>query len=126
MDCLQGSRASRVAIHNLYCDNGQNFHTKPLLAWELPSQLFFPIGIMDMDIDDILADFDRDNTNNDAEDLRSLTRLWVAERVSPELMPWPEDLIKRVIDRTSKQVLAYKGAFEAFSHRLTCSTDRIC
>ena len=65
---------------------------------------------MDMDIDDILADLDGDNANHDVEDLRSLTRLWVAERVSPELVPWPEDLINRVMDRTAKQVFALDAA----------------
>ena len=65
---------------------------------------------MDMDIDDILADLDGDNTNHNVEDLRSLTRLWVAERVSPELVPWPENLINRVMDRTAKQVFALGNA----------------
>jgi GINS complex subunit 4 len=65
---------------------------------------------MDMDIDDILAELDGDNANHDVEDLRSLTRLWVAERVSPELVPWPEDLINRVMDRTAKQVFALDAA----------------
>jgi hypothetical protein len=60
---------------------------------------------MDMDIDDILADLNRDNVAHDIDDLRSLARLWVAERVAPELMPWPEDLIQRTMNRIAKQVL---------------------
>jgi GINS complex subunit 4 len=61
---------------------------------------------MDVDIDDILADLDRDGPNRDINDLRILTRLWVAERVAPELMPWPEDLISRVTQKIAKQVRA--------------------
>jgi GINS complex subunit 4 len=60
---------------------------------------------MAMDIDDIIAELDRDVGNREEDDLRELTRLWVAERGAPELMPWPESLIKRVTDRIARQVL---------------------
>jgi hypothetical protein len=59
---------------------------------------------MAMDIDDIIADLDHDFRNRDEEDLQVITRLWVAERGAPELMPWPESLVKRITNRISQQV----------------------
>jgi GINS complex subunit 4 len=57
-----------------------------------------------MDIDDILADLDHDAAPQDYQDLQALTRAWVTERVAPELLPWPEDLVGRVMGRIGKQV----------------------
>jgi GINS complex subunit 4 len=57
-----------------------------------------------MDIDDILADLDHEHVSQESQDLQSLTRSWVAERVAPELLPWPEELIDRVLARITKQV----------------------
>ncbi|KAF2402333.1 GINS complex, Sld5 component [Trichodelitschia bisporula] len=59
-----------------------------------------------MDIDDILAEVDRAGVPQEARDLQSLTRLWVAERVAPEMQPYPEDLMERVLDRIAKQIEA--------------------
>jgi len=57
-----------------------------------------------MDIDDILADLDRSYIAQESADLQSLTRSWVAERVAPELLPWPEELMDRVLGRIAKQI----------------------
>jgi GINS complex subunit 4 len=57
-----------------------------------------------MDIDDILADLDRDAAPQDYQDLQAFTRAWVTERVAPELLPWPENLVGRIMGRIGKQV----------------------
>jgi hypothetical protein len=63
-----------------------------------------PIHYHTMDIDDILADLDHEHIPQESQDLQSLTRSWVAERVAPELLPWPEELMDRVLARIAKQV----------------------
>jgi GINS complex subunit 4 len=69
-----------------------------------------------MDIDDILASVTRDHhtalgtVDKDAEasqaqlDLQLLTRAWVSERVTPELLPYPTALMERVMQRIRDQV----------------------
>lgn len=57
-----------------------------------------------MDIDDILADVSGSAGPSAAQDLRDLTRLWVSERVAPELLPYPQTLMERVLGRIRKQV----------------------
>lgn len=61
-----------------------------------------------MDIDDILAEVSRDSLAQQhekaARDLEELTRLWVAERVAPEILPYPDALMERVLDRVRKQI----------------------
>ena len=57
-----------------------------------------------MDIDDILADIDREPIPQETKDLQTLTQAWVTERVAPELQPYPEELMERVLASISKQV----------------------
>ena len=57
-----------------------------------------------MDIDDLLAEVAVDSTPQESRDLQQLTRCWVAERVAPEILPWPTDLMARVLERIGKQV----------------------
>ncbi|KAI0526070.1 hypothetical protein F5B22DRAFT_642226 [Xylaria bambusicola] len=60
-----------------------------------------------MDIDDILREVDPASQSIPAEtrDLQALTRAWVAERSSPELLHWPADgLFERVNDRIKQQI----------------------
>jgi hypothetical protein len=57
-----------------------------------------------MDIDDLLAEVAVDSTPRETRDLQELARCWVAERVAPELLPWPSDLMDRVLDRIRRQV----------------------
>jgi len=69
-----------------------------------------------MDIADILASVTRDhhealgtiNLESQASekqlDLQSLTRAWVSERVTPELLPYPTELMDRVNKRIREQV----------------------
>jgi GINS complex subunit 4 len=57
-----------------------------------------------MDIDDILADIDANAVPQETKDLQILTRAWVAERVAPELLPYPEELMDRILERIAKQV----------------------
>jgi GINS complex subunit 4 len=58
-----------------------------------------------MNIDDILASVS--NTERIPQrtfDLQALTRAWVAERCASELLPYPEELIDRVMERIKMQV----------------------
>jgi len=57
-----------------------------------------------MDIDDILAEVDDRAIPQETRDLQELTRAWVTERSAPEILPWPEALMERVLGRVSKQV----------------------
>ena len=63
-----------------------------------------------MDIDDILESVTRDNDLSASSpevtvvDHQLLTRFWVAERGVSEVLPWPEELMDRVMDRVRKQV----------------------
>ena len=57
-----------------------------------------------MDIDDILADVSREAEPQESRDLQELTRAWVAERVAPEILPYPDALMERVLDRIKRQV----------------------
>ncbi|KAF2134507.1 GINS complex, Sld5 component [Dothidotthia symphoricarpi CBS 119687] len=57
-----------------------------------------------MDIDDLLAEVAVDGTPQETRDLQELTRCWVAERVAPELLPWPSELMERVLDRIRRQI----------------------
>ena len=58
-----------------------------------------------MDIDDILAEVDPAPTARlETVDLQELTRAWVNEKNAPELLPWPEDLLERVMERIREQV----------------------
>uniref|UniRef100_A0A093V8K2 DNA replication complex GINS protein SLD5 n=1 Tax=Talaromyces marneffei PM1 TaxID=1077442 RepID=A0A093V8K2_TALMA len=63
---------------------------------------------MDMEIDDILASVDRDTNFSSPEsvtiDHQHLTRLWVAERAVSELLPWPGQLMDRMMERVRKQL----------------------
>ncbi|KAF2835635.1 GINS complex, Sld5 component [Patellaria atrata CBS 101060] len=57
-----------------------------------------------MDIDDILADVSHDATPTETRELQELTRAWVAERVAPEILPYPERLMENVLERIRKQI----------------------
>lgn len=57
-----------------------------------------------MDIEDILASVDDASTPQETRDLQELTRAWVTERGSPELLKWPSAVIDRVLVRIRKQV----------------------
>ncbi|MCJ1303547.1 GINS complex subunit, partial [Hypocenomyce scalaris] len=57
-----------------------------------------------MDIEDILADVDGDAVPQETRDLQELTRAWVTERSAPEILPWPESLMERIMDRVRQQI----------------------
>ncbi|KAK7970746.1 hypothetical protein PG988_009819 [Apiospora saccharicola] len=60
-----------------------------------------------MDIDDILREVDPSSSGlpSSTRDLQSLTRVWVAERSTPELQSWPTDgLVERVNGRIASQI----------------------
>ena len=61
-----------------------------------------------MDIDDILANLGPSPLiPPETKDLQALTRAWVTERCAPEILPWPESLIERVLDRINAQVPSF-------------------
>ncbi|KAI9838518.1 MAG: GINS complex subunit [Sclerophora amabilis] len=71
-----------------------------------------------MDIDDILTTITHENHDDDdgpsstgangtasaERDLQDLTRAWVAERVGPEILPFREGVVGRVVERLRGQV----------------------
>lgn len=59
---------------------------------------------MDDDIGDILASVSAPSVPQRTLDLQALTRAWVNERTAPELLPYPTDLVERVMERVKKQV----------------------
>ena len=59
---------------------------------------------MDDDIQDILASVSAPSIPLRTLDLQALTRAWVNERTSPEMLPYPTDLVDRVMDRIKKRV----------------------
>lgn len=73
-----------------------------------------------MDIDDILAEVDGDVVPQETRDLHDLTRAWINERSSPEVLPWPESLMERMMDRIRQQV----GYIEAYRYGLESITKR--
>lgn len=72
---------------------------------------------MDVDISDILADVSRSQPNNSASsqsystadtdaftDHQLLTRAWTSERCAPDLLPYPTQLMQRVMSRVAAQI----------------------
>lgn len=57
-----------------------------------------------MDISDILASVSAPSISHKTLDLQALTRAWINERSSPELLPYPEDLIERSTQGVKSQV----------------------
>jgi GINS complex subunit 4 len=59
---------------------------------------------MDLDISDILASVSAPSVPAKTLDLQALTRAWVNERTSPELLPYPTDLMERAVEGVKSQV----------------------
>jgi GINS complex subunit 4 len=57
-----------------------------------------------MNIDDILAEAGGDAIIQKSQDLQALSRAWVTERSAPEILPWPDSLMERVLERIHQQV----------------------
>lgn len=62
-----------------------------------------------MDISDILASVDQSPIDQRALDLQALTRAWINERSSPELLPYPADLVQRSIEGVQRQIEAIES-----------------
>ncbi|KIW29957.1 uncharacterized protein PV07_05741 [Cladophialophora immunda] len=75
------------------------------------------MGAMDLDISDILADVSRSQTysttsshpysSSDTDtftDHQLLTRAWISERCAPDLLPYPTELMTRVMSRVQSQI----------------------
>lgn len=67
---------------------------------------------MDDDIQDILNSVSAPEIPQRTLDLQALTRAWVNERTSPELLPYPANLVERVMDRIQKQVRQCSRRYE--------------
>ena len=59
---------------------------------------------MDDDIQDILAAVSVPSVPQRTSDLQAMARAWMNERTSPELLPYPTDLVARITERIKKQV----------------------
>ena len=60
-----------------------------------------------MDISDILTSVSvRTPPSTQSLDLQALTRAWINERVAPEVLPWPEELMERVMRGVGRLVSA--------------------
>ncbi|KAK4502440.1 hypothetical protein PRZ48_005865 [Zasmidium cellare] len=59
---------------------------------------------MDADISDILASVSAPPIPKRALDLQALTRAWINERSSPELLPYPTELIERSTQGVKSQI----------------------
>ncbi|MCJ1413776.1 GINS complex subunit [Xylographa parallela] len=58
-----------------------------------------------MDISDILTSVStHPSSPTQSLDLQALTRAWVNERVAPEVLPWPEELMARVMQGVAKLI----------------------
>ena len=57
-----------------------------------------------MDIEGILASVDNSPASQVVQDFQELTRAWVTERGSPEVLPWPSEIMDRVLARIRQQV----------------------
>ena len=57
------------------------------------------------DIDDILAELNgAEAIPQETRDLQALTGAWITERVGPEIMPYPEGLMERIMERIRSQI----------------------
>jgi GINS complex subunit 4 len=66
---------------------------------------------MDLDISDILADVHSSSVSSHDHlastahlDHQQLTRLWTSERTCPDVLPWPTELMQRVMSRIRAQI----------------------
>ena len=70
-----------------------------------------------MDIDDILASVSGPRISQRTLDLQTLSRAWVAERTAPELLPYPTELLERVMDRLRNQVSLSTTSKKELEHK---------
>lgn len=57
-----------------------------------------------MDIEDILAEAGGQSAAQETSDLQALVRAWITERSAPEILPWPDSLMERVLRRINQQI----------------------
>jgi hypothetical protein len=77
----------------------QFLHTRSLLASLPPRGSYFK-----MDIDDLLQEFDDKSVPAGTRDINDLTQAWIAERTAPEILPYQNDLLERLMERIRAQV----------------------
>lgn len=68
---------------------------------------------MDADISDILASVSAPTIHPRTLDLQALTRAWINERGSPELLPYPTELMDRCAEGLKRQVRRGSGRGKA-------------
>lgn len=96
--------APQLNPHNLDCHTLHHIVSAKSHILLDPTRSDFYFNSCTMDIDDLLAEVAVDTTPQETRDLQELTRCWVAERVAPEILPWPSDLMDRVQSRIRRQV----------------------
>lgn len=74
-----------------------------------------------MNIDDILAEAGANAINQQTQDLQDLSRAWVIERSAPEILPWPDSLMERVLERIHQQVELENASKKFSTQQLTSS-----
>lgn len=57
-----------------------------------------------MDIDDLLQEFEDKSVPAGTRDINDLTQAWIAERTAPEILPYQNDLLERLMERIRAQV----------------------
>lgn len=65
-----------------------------------------------MEIDDILEEAEGQVAAQEKSDLQALVRAWVTERSAPEILPWPDSLMERVLQRINHQVESERICFQ--------------
>ncbi|KAH8146479.1 uncharacterized protein LAJ45_09425 [Morchella importuna] len=57
-----------------------------------------------MDIDDLLQEFEDKSVPAGTRDINDLTQAWIAERTAPEILPYQNDLLERLMERIRAQI----------------------
>lgn len=104
----RGAQCTRLLLITGNCSQKRQFTEKPPKKYNLipPAQLHSTIA-MDIDIDNLLQTYD--STESSSNDLQRLQTLWTAELAAPELLPYPGELVERLMQRLRQQLDVIEG-----------------
>lgn len=96
------SEHQETSIHNNTIDTAPRYHQSRLI----PLHITASGPNMDIDRDDDLSSLlaTYDTAPSTPSDLARLQTLWQAELASPELLPYPGELLERVMNRVREQL----------------------
>lgn len=97
------ANALRKRLHKFYTSPTPE-SLRPTFNCTLHTPTCLPSPTMDADISDILASVSAPQLSQRAVDLQTLTRAWINERTSPELLPYPSELIGRCTSALQSQI----------------------